>query len=136
MRVVIDTNVWISRLLIADSAAAKAVDKALSQADAVVSDATIEELADVLSCEKFDRYASLDDREHFLRHLLQVTTMVSVISEVTDCVDSSDNQFLALALDSESDFIVSGDTDLLSLDPWRGIRIVSPAEFLAIEQQP
>ncbi len=135
MRVVIDTNVWISRLLIADSAAAKAVDKALSQADVVVSDATTEELADVLSREKFDRYVSLDDREHFLRHVLQVTTMVSVISEVTDCADSSDNHFLALALDSKSGFTVSGDTDLLSLSPWRGIQIVSPAEFLATDRR-
>ena len=135
MRVVIDTNVWISRLLVAESATAKAVDKALSEADVVVSDATIEELSDVICREKFDPYVSLEEREHFLRHLLQVTTMVSVISEVTDCTDPSDNQFLALALDSESDFIVSGDADLLSLNPWRGIQIVSPSDFLAFQQQ-
>lgn len=135
MRVVIDTNVWISRLLIAESASAQAVDKALSQADVVVSDTTIEELSDVLSRAKFDQYVSLDDREHFLRHLLQVATMVSVISEVTDCADPSDNAFLALALDSESDLIVSGDADLLSLNPWRGIQIVSPSDFLAFQQQ-
>ncbi len=135
MRVVVDTNVWISRLLIADSVSAKAVDKALSQADVMVSDATIEELSDVLSREKFDRYVSVNDREHYLRRLLQVTTLVSVISEVTDCRDSSDNRFLALALDSESDVIVSGDADVLSLNPWRGIQVVSPAEFLGLAHQ-
>ena len=135
MRVVVDTNVWISPLLIADSVSAKAVDKALSQADVMVSDATIEALSDVLSREKFDRYVSVNDREHYLRRLLQVTTMVSVISEVTDCRDPSDNRFLALALDSESDFIVSGDADLLALNPWRGIQIVSPGEFLALAHE-
>ena len=135
MRVVVDTNVWISRLLIADSVSAKAVDKALSQADVMVSDATIEELSDVLSREKFDRYVSVNDREHYLRRLLQVTTLVSVISEVTDCRDPSDNRFLALALDSESDVIVSGDADALSLNPWRGIQVVSPAEFLGLAHQ-
>jgi len=135
MRVVIDTNVWISSLLIPDSASAQAVDEALSQSEVMVSDATVEELSDVLSREKFDQYVSLDDREHFLRHLLQVTTMVSVISEVTDCTDPSDNQFLALALDSESDLIVSGDADLLSLHPWRGIEIISPAEFVANDEK-
>ena len=135
MRVVVDTNVWISRLLIADSVSAKAVDKALSQADVMVSDATIEELSDVLSREKFDRYVSVNDREHYLRRLLQVTTLVSVISEVTDCSDPSDNRFLALALDSESDVIVSGDADVLSLNPWRGIQVVSPAEFLGLARQ-
>ena len=135
MRVVVDTNVWISPLLIADSVSAKAVDKALSQADVMVSDATIEALSDVLSREKFDRYVSVNDREHYLRRLLQVTTMVSVISEVTDCRDPSDNLFLALALDSESDCIVSGDADLLALNPWRGIQIVSPGEFLALAHE-
>ena len=134
MRVVIDTNVWVSRVLIADPASAQAVDEALSQSQVMVSDATIEELSDVLSREKFDQYVPLDDREHFLRRLLQVTTIVSVISEVTDCRDPSDNRFLALALDSNSDFIISGDTDLLSLNPWRGIQIVSPADFLVLSR--
>ena len=134
MRVVIDTNVWVSRVLIADSASAQAVDEALSQSQVMVSDATIEELSDVLSREKFDQYVPLDDREHFLRRLLQVTTIVSVISEVTDCRDPSDNRFLALALDSNSDFIIGGDTDLLSLNPWRGIQIVSPADFLVLSR--
>ena len=130
MRVVIDTNVWISRLLLADSVAARAVDTALTQFEVVISEASVEELADVLSREKFDGYVSLRDREEFLRRLLQVTTMVSVLSEITDCRDPKDNRFLALALDSESDCIVSGDDDLLALNPWRGIEIVSPGAFI------
>ena len=134
MRVVIDTNVWISRLLLADSAAARAVDNALTRFEVVVSEASVEELAGVLSREKFDRYVSLQDRQEFLRRLLQVTTMVSVLSEITDCRDPKDNRFLALALDSESDCIVSGDADLLALNPWRGIEIVSPGAFLAIRE--
>ena len=134
MRVVVDTNVWISRLLLADSVSARAVDKALAQFELVVSEASVEELADVLAREKFDRYVSLQDREEFLRRLLQVTTMVSVLSEITDCRDPKDNRFLALALDSESDCIVSGDDDLLALNPWRGIEIVSPGAFLAIRE--
>ena len=134
MRVVVDTNVWISRLLLSNSVSARAVDKALAQFEVVVSEASVEELADVLSREKFDRYVSLQDREEFLRRLLQVTTMVSVLSEITDCRDPKDNRFLALALDSESDCVVSGDDHLLALNPWRGIRIVSPRAFLAIPE--
>ena len=130
----IDTNVWISRLLLADSVAARAVDNALTRFEVVVSEASVEELAGVLSREKFDRYVSLQDREEFLRRLLQVTTMVSVLSEITDCRDPEDNRFLALALDSESDYVVTGDADLLALNPWRGIEIVSPGAFLAIRE--
>ena len=130
MRVVIDTNVWISRLLLADSLAAKAVNEALARSDVMVSEATVEELADVLSRQKFDRYLSVHDRERFIRSLLQITTMVPVLSEVSDCRDPKDNRFLALAFDSESDLILSGDYDLLDLNPWRGISIVSPRTFL------
>ena len=131
MRVVIDTNVWSSRLLLAHSVAARAVDKALEEFEVVVSEASVDALADVLSREKLDRYVSVRDREEFLRRLLQVTTMVSVLSEISDCRDPKDNRFLALALDSQSERIVSGDADLLALNPWRGIEIVSPGAFLA-----
>ena len=131
VRVVIDTNVWSSRLLLAHSVAARAVDKALEEFEVVVSEASVDALADVLSREKLDRYVSVRDREEFLRRLLQVTTMVSVLSEISDCRDPKDNRFLALALDSQSERIVSGDADLLALNPWRGIEIVSPGAFLA-----
>ena len=131
VRVVIDTNVWSSRLLLAHSVAARAVDKALEEFEVVVSEASVDALADVLSREKLDRYVSVRDREEFLRRLLQVTTMVSVLSEISDCRDPKDNRFLALALDSQSERIVSGDAGLLALSPWRGVEIVSPGAFLA-----
>lgn len=134
MRVVIDTNVWVSRLLIADSVAARAVQWALSECEVMVSEASMEELADVLSRSKFDPYVSLEDRRRFIRAVLRVTTLAPVLSEVTDCRDHADNQFLALARDSESDCIVTGDSDLLALNPWRGIPIVRPAEFLSQHQ--
>ena len=132
MRVVIDTNVWVSRLLLADSMAARAVDAALSSSEVVVSERLVEELADVLARKKFDRYVSLADREEFLRRVLQVATTFPVLTEVTDCRDVDDNQLLALALDSESDYILTGDQDLLTMNPWRGIEIISPRAFLAV----
>lgn len=128
---VLDTNVWISRLLLADSVAARAVDKALEEFGVVVSEASVDELARVLSPEKFDRYVSVQDREEFLRRHLKVTTMVAVLSDISECGEPEDDRFLALALDSESDRIISGDADLLALNPWRRIEIVSPGAFLA-----
>jgi len=132
VRVVIDTNVWVSRLLLADSMAARAVDAALSSSEVVVSERLVEELADVLARGKFDRYVSLADREEFLRRVLQVATTFPVLTEVTDCRDVDDNELLALALDSESDYILTGDQDLLTMNPWRGIEIISPRAFLAV----
>ena len=130
MRVVIDTNVWVSRLLLAGSATAQAVDTALERFEVLVSEPLVEELAEVLSREKFDRYVSVWDREEFLRRILRIATIAPVLSEVDDCRDPDDNRLLELALDSESDCILTGDRDLLRLNPWRGVRIVSPREFL------
>lgn len=134
MRVVIDTNALISRLLLAQSVPARAVDRALKDMEVVVSEATVQELVDVLSRNKWDRYVSIDDRQEFIRRLLQICTLVSVLSEIDDCPDPSDNHFLALALDAGASVILTGDRDLLGLHPWRNIRILTPGAFL--EQYP
>ena len=97
----------------------------------MVSAALVEELADVLSRAKFDRYVSLPDRQEFLRRILQVAKMAPVLSVVEDCRDPDDNLLLALALDSQSQCVVTGDRDLLALEPWRGIAIMTPARFTA-----
>ncbi len=47
------------------------------------------------------------------------------------CRDSSDNMFLALSMVAQADVLISGDKDLLILNPWRGVPIVQAAEFLA-----
>lgn len=130
MRVVADTNVWVSRLLLSGSAAARALDKALGSSEVMVSEILVAELANVLSRSKFDRYVSVQDREEFLRRVLQVATVAPVLSEVEVCRDPDDNHVLALALDTESDCILTGDRDLLVLNPWRGIAIASPRAFL------
>lgn len=49
---------------------------------------------------------------------------------VTDCRDKKDNIYLELAASVGADFIISSDSDLLELDPWRGVRILSPRAYL------
>ena len=50
---------------------------------------------------------------------------------VSACRDPDDNRILEAAVAGQADFIVSGDADLLSMGGFRGIRIVSVADFLA-----
>jgi len=50
---------------------------------------------------------------------------------VTDCDDHEDNRILELALASQAVLIVSNDSDLLHMTPWRGIPVVSPRDFAA-----
>lgn len=129
-RVVIDTNVWISRLLAAESTAAQAVREARRKGNLLVSDSTMNELAEVLAREKLDRYISLGQRKQFLRQLARIVEFVPIVQLVRECRDPRDDKFLEVALNGKADLILTGDADLLALHPWRGIAIMSPADYL------
>ena len=49
---------------------------------------------------------------------------------VADCRDAKDDKYLELAFAAGAGVIVSSDADLLVLHPWRGVRILRPAEYL------
>ena len=53
------------------------------------------------------------------------------LESIRICRDPKDDKFLEAAISGSAEFIVTGDHDLLSLDPFRGIHILSPAGFLA-----
>jgi uncharacterized protein len=132
-RVVVDTNVFVSRLLRFDSTPGRAAEKAIHNAVLLVSHATISELADVLSQAKFDRYVTIEQRLQFIRLVAQVAEFVPVIHPIRECRDPKDDKFLELALNGRADVIVTGDKDLLRMGPWRGITILSPTDYLASE---
>jgi predicted nucleic acid-binding protein len=49
-----------------------------------------------------------------------------------DCRDPKDNKYLELALASGAETIVSSDNDLIVLHPWRGVKILGAADYLAL----
>lgn len=129
-RWVLDTNVLVSRLLMPGGAAARAVDRALVLGVPLVSDETLDELAEVLARPRFDRYVSLADRQRFITLLGGVARRVAISHRVQACRDPRDDKFLHVALNGEAEAIVTGDADLLVLDPFHGVRILNPAAFL------
>lgn len=130
-RVVLDTNALIGHLLGPNSTPGRAVRLALESCRVIASDATMMELADVLSRRKFDAYVTVQERQTFLRLLLSVVDLISVLTVIQACRDPKDDKFLELAVAGAASCIVTGDTDLLALDAFRGVRIVTPASFLA-----
>jgi predicted nucleic acid-binding protein len=48
------------------------------------------------------------------------------------CRDPKDDKFLSLAVCGRATHLVTGDADLLALNPFEGIRIVTPRQFLEI----
>ncbi|HET9086950.1 MAG TPA: putative toxin-antitoxin system toxin component, PIN family [Acidobacteriaceae bacterium] len=132
-RIVVDTNALISRLLLPHSVPGRAVTKAVDSAQLLVSEATMNELADVLSRPKFDRYISLEDRQQFLVLLGRVVEFVSILRSIRICRDPGDDKFLEAAVNGSADLIVTGDADLLILHPFLTIPIVTPNAYLQRE---
>jgi len=129
--VVVDTNTLVSRLLVPTSVSARAVRLAVTHDRILASEATLMELADVLGRTKVDRYVTVEERQTFLRLFGRIAERVVTVHVVRECRDPRGDKVLALAANGLAETIVTGDSDLLALHPFRGIPVLTPAEFLA-----
>lgn len=129
-RIVIDTNVFVSAVVLPLSVPRQAVDKALDFGQLLFSEATMNELAEVLFRPKFDYYATREERSNFLTTLAEAAEFVPIVQFVRECRDPEDDKILEVALNGRAEVIVTGDEDLLAMNPWREIAIVSSAEYL------
>jgi uncharacterized protein len=130
-RVVIDTNVFISGLLIVPSTPAWAVERALNDAQLIATAETLRELIGTLVAPKFDRYVDRERRETFAQRIAAIVEIVEVLQTIRACRDPKDDKFLEAAVNGRASVIVTGDRALLRVNPFRGIRIVTPAGYLA-----
>ena len=129
--VVIDTNVFISAALSSIGTPRKAIDFIVNGNFVIIqSEATYQELATRIQKKKFDKYISDVDRQIFLTAVKGNSSFILVSHQTTSCIDADDNKFLELAVSGQAKYIVTGDSDLLCLENYREIRIVTPADFL------
>jgi putative PIN family toxin of toxin-antitoxin system len=129
-RLVVDTNVFASAIMLPGSIPRRAVNKALDFNVLLFSDHTLDELREVLFRSKFDRYVSRKARALFLVQLESVAEVIPVIQIVRECRDPGDDKFLEVALNGSADLIITGDADLQRMNPWREIAVESPGEYL------
>ena len=133
MRAVIDTNVLLSGLLWHGQPHALLEHVRAGTLAMVSSPALLAELSDVIGRAKFDAILvrSKTTRERALskvRQLAEVIEPPPLAQPV--CRDPDDDEVLALALAAKVDLIVSGDDDLLVLQVFGGIPILTPAQAL------
>ncbi len=62
--------------------------------------------------------------------LVRIGEFIELAEKITVCRDPKDNKFLELAVAGNADCIVTGDKNLLILNPFRGIKIISTSDFL------
>ncbi len=132
MIVVLDASTFISAALKANSVPERAFLRAVSAPNRLLLSQTIEdEYREVLFRPKFDRFVSVERRQRILDIAIVAAERVEATEIVRECRDPKDDKYLALAAGGKADVIVSSDVrHLLSMHPWRGIPILSPAAYL------
>jgi putative PIN family toxin of toxin-antitoxin system len=131
MRVVIDTNVLLSALR---GGSTRAILDVMStrRFALLTSEPLLRELRNVLSRPEWINALEPSDCNELLSIIHEAATFVTPTQSITACRDPEDDALLECAIAGRADYLVTGDRDLLTLHPFRGIAIVRPAEFLRL----
>jgi len=129
MRVVVDTNVFVSAILEVNSLPFLVVGWIDQHGGLLKSVTTEREILSVLERPHIAAVTVPSFRDD-LAKMLARAELVTIVQRITACRDPHDDKFLELAVNGHADLIVSGDSDLLALNPFRDIAIVTPAAFV------
>lgn len=128
MKIIIDTNIWISVFINKDYQSF--IKKILENDLKIISSfRQLEEISIVLSRPKLKKLINKNLIEEFLLLFLKSVEIVESKVKIKDCRDAKDNFILETAISGQGDFIVTEDNDLLILDPYKNLRIVTVKEF-------
>ncbi len=129
MRVVLDTNIFISGIFWRGDSEKILYALAYKKFELISSEEIIEEVINTLM--NFRIPLSVKDILLWLSILLWKTTMIEP-KERMDVVkeDPDDNKFIEVAIAGKANYIISQDNHLLKLKEFRNIKILTPKEFL------
>lgn len=128
-KVILDTNLWISFLITKNF---DAIDTLVDKGYIVLifSEESLEEFVTVARRPKISRYIPESAIDEILSLFYKYGKLVNVVSNIADCRDPKDNFLLNLAIDSNADYLVTGDSDLLTLKRIRKTRILTWSDLL------
>ena len=128
----LDTNVLVAAL-VARGTCSDLLEHCVRHHVLISSRPLLDELRDVLTRKFRERAADVRATVRLFEETFMLVTPVPL--EAPACRDTDDDVVLATALVGESAAIVSGDQDLLVLDPFRGIRVLTPSAFRKWESE-
>ena len=128
-KIILDTNLWISFLISRDLTK---LDKLIFDKKCILifSKELLNEFLGVAKRPKFRRFFTQTDIEDIMETIQEYAEYYEVVSEVQICRDIKDNFLLSLAKDSNADFLITGDKDLLDLKVFEKTKILTLTEFL------
>lgn len=130
-RIILDTNLWISYLI---SSRLIKIDLLLERGKVrlIFSEESLQEFIEVATRPKFSKYFSEEDIRELLDLFDYFGELIEVNSVVELCRDPKDNFLLALAKDSQADYLITGDKDLLEIKQFESTQIVTFSDFIEI----
>jgi putative PIN family toxin of toxin-antitoxin system len=131
VRVVLDTNVLVAAF-IARGLCAELFETVLAHHQLVVGDVLLEELERVMTAKLGFTPQRVREALALLRRVGKLVSAEPLAAPM--CRDPDDDAVLALARSARADCIVTGDDDLLVLERFEGIPILSPREFWTFER--
>lgn len=130
-RVVADTNTIVSGLLLPSSVPGRLLVNLVQRSVLIFSPATRDELLEVISREKFDRYVPAEARERAATILVRDGEIVTPRRFFRLCRDPKDDMFLDAAYAGKAACVISGDDDLIALREFEGIPIFTAKRYLS-----
>jgi putative PIN family toxin of toxin-antitoxin system len=130
--VVLDTNVLISAAISPLGNPAAALRVVIARRAMASSPALFHEFESRMARPRIQRFVGADRIPAILAAVRDATRFVTPAPMAPVCRDPADDMVLATALAARADAVVTGDEDLLVLDPFQGIRVVTPAAFLEL----
>ena len=130
IKVVIDTNIFVSAFL--GSKNAKLILKEIINDEflLVMSTEQLAEIKEFLHRPKFSKYISVGEVEELIALLSMKVIVPAIYEKITDCRDPKDNMILEEAVYGNAQYIITGDDDLLVLNPYKWIKIINLRDFI------
>lgn len=128
LRVVFDTNILVSFLIgkVLSGLEDFIIDNRIQ---ILLSDELLEEMNDVLHRPKFQKYFTKDVINELIALMLSKVEIVEIKETFDVCRDPKDNFLLDLCVSGKADYLVTGDEDLLTLNPFKGVQIINYNSF-------
>jgi putative PIN family toxin of toxin-antitoxin system len=132
IRVVFDTNWYISATI--NKRSRRTLYELIINRDLIIlfSVDILKEYNQVISRDKFKKIITAQQVERFIHLVISSLNNVEIKSNLEGSRDPNDNFLLSLSFDSNADYLVTGDNDLLVLQEIASTKIVNLGQFLSI----
>ncbi|MEI6068021.1 MAG: putative toxin-antitoxin system toxin component, PIN family [Methylococcaceae bacterium] len=130
IKIIFDVNIWVSTFISPNMEKQVQAIILQDEVEIIVCSELLEELKQTLQRSKFKKYFSSERILLAIDLVEQSSTFINLKSVVELCRDHKNDYLLALAKDAQADFLLTGDKDLLVLNPFEKTQIIKLSEYL------